>query len=314
MRKLGYILTVFFCIDSVIAQKVDVKLTPNEILIGEQSELSIKATYPSDMIVIMPGFNDEIQEKIEIVRMLKPDTLISEDKSEITLWHKYIVTCFDSGFYEIQPFQVAFTRGDDTLLVSHTDLFFVVNTVPVDTLLGFRDIKEPVELPFDWRELLPYFAIALIAILIILLFIYFWRKRKAKPENVEEVPEPAIPDFELALQKFDKIKSEKIWKTGKLKQYYIDISDVLREFIENRYKINAPELTSDEILMAIKTKLQQTGQYNNLRAILTLSDLAKFAKYTPGELENDKVIDDAIAFVKSHIKQNDNQEKEKSEG
>jgi uncharacterized protein (UPF0335 family) len=65
-------------------------------------------------------------------------------------------------------------------------------------------------------------------------------------------PEVILPAHVVALQKLEQIRTEKIWQHGQIKQFYTDITDVIREYLEKGYDINAMELTTDEIVALVK--------------------------------------------------------------
>ena len=111
--------------------------------------------------------------------------------------------------------------------------------------------------------------------------------------------EPLRPAEEVALEKLDEIKAEKIWQNGKVKEYHTELTDVIREYISRRYEVSSTEKTSDETLRDLKPKMKdQKDLFERLRKMLSLADLVKFAKWTTTPDENESALLTAYDFVK----------------
>jgi hypothetical protein len=171
-----------------------------------------------------------------------------------------------------------------------------VNTVAVDTTLAIKDIKEPLKAPLTFMEILPWLAGGLGVLLIIGLVIWIVvRKRKNKP--VFGPVKPIVPAHVKALKSLEKLRDERIWQQGKIKEYHTRLSDIVRIYLWDRYRIQAIEMTTTETMEAVqKIELTEVNR-NELSQILRLADLVKFAKYQPLPDENDSGIRNAISFV-----------------
>ena len=93
------------------------------------------------------------------------------------------------------------------------------------------------------------------------------------------------------------VKDEKLWQSGKIKEFYTEITDILREYMDRRFGINAMELTSEQILAFVRKNPEMEEVRQLLRQMLELSDLVKFAKFIPLEDENQRSMSDAFVFV-----------------
>ena len=100
-----------------------------------------------------------------------------------------------------------------------------------------------------------------------------------------------------AMKSLDKIKEEKIWQQERYKEFYTQLTDVLRRYINERYGINSLEMTSGEILSIIRIKTEEDSIYENLKQVLIVADLVKFAKYKPFIDENDLSLMNSYFFV-----------------
>jgi hypothetical protein len=143
--------------------------------------------------------------------------------------------------------------------------------------------------------------LAILAIAIIITIIVIKLNKKKPQETIIE--KPKIPAHISALETLEKIKQEAIWKENKTKEYYSSIADTVRLYIEERFNINALELTSDEIIKIFKSQVIDSESKSKLTQILTLSDFVKFAKQIPIETEHTLTLNNAFDFVKGTMRE-----------
>ena len=129
--------------------------------------------------------------------------------------------------------------------------------------------------------------------------ISYLRRRYGDVPAVVVPTEPLRPADEVALEKLNAIREQKIWQSGQVKEYYTQLTDVVREYIARRFEVSSTEQTSDETLRAMRVLLTDKKElYDNLRKMLTLADLVKFAKWTTTPDENEISLRNAYTFVK----------------
>ena len=297
--------------------KVSGSMDKNTIQIGQQFHLTLKVEQPANRVTLWPMWTDTITKGVEIVGIVKTDTAFSANKDKVTFTRDYLLTSFDSGGYTIPPIALMATTGRDTETAYTEPLFLAVGKPAVDTTKGIKDIKGPVEIPFDWREYLPYVlgAIGAVILLVAIIFmiVYIVRKRRAKRALVPEPTEPPIPPHIVALQALGELEQKQLWQQGKLKLYYTELTDILRDYIRDVYKINAPELLTEEIVQYLRFKNLTGEQKQAVRAILELADMVKFAKVAPTEIENRESLNVVTAFVQETAG-NDGETPEKEKG
>ncbi len=289
----------------------EVKMDTNRIRIGEQIQLEIIFGFKNEakQKVVWPEIGDTIRKEIEVISKEKPVQKKTGNTTEIR--QKLIVTSFDSGFWVIPPFKF-YLQGDTVPLKETNALLLEVQTVPTDTAeSSVRDIKPIFEEKFDWKAYLPYvyWGAGILAVLLIILFIILYTVRKKKPVPV--VKGPSEPPHITAIRTLKGIEEQKIWKEGKYKEYYTAITDVLRIYIEGRYRVHAMELTTDEILQVMRGQVIDLESKRKLQQILELADYVKFAKVTPIEVENEITLTNAFDFVNGTSRE-ENEEEEKS--
>jgi len=301
-----FIISVFLLFTSqLFSQNITVtaELDTNAILIGKQAKIKLKVEYKTDqgnIKIDFPKIGDTLIKQIEVVGKSKIERFIpdSSNMNRLAQTQTIIITSFDSGYYAIPPFKFI-VNGDANKPIETEPLLFAVNTLAVDTTIAIKDIKPPIEVPFNWKELLPYIYAGLgaLAVLagIIYLIIYFIKKRKKKP--VPEIIIPKIPAHVTALERLEKLKEEKLWQQGKLKEYHSELSDIIRQYIEHRFYIHAMEQVTDEIMYSFRTADVSDELKMKLRNVLFLSDLVKFAKEQPLPNENEMSWTNAHEFI-----------------
>lgn len=302
MKKLLYILIALFSILNTNAQtySVEANSDTNSILIGEQINITLKANYRVDegeVNITFPTLYDTINEFVEIINKSTIDTVIPDknDPYAFVQQQKITITSFDSGYYAIPPFK--FIINVDT--IETEPILIEVQTMEVDTTKAIFDIKQPLSEPFsivDWLKDNWWWMVAILVLGVGIFFlIKYLKNRKTKEEPEEIIPD--IPIHVIALEKLEKVKSDKLWQEGKIKAYHSHISEILREYIENRYQVNALEETTSEIMHGLRLQNISPELMNKLTQTLTLADLVKFAKEQPLANENEMSINNAIEFV-----------------
>lgn len=308
-----YILSLFAVLASFFAQsqvEVHAVIDSSSIRIGAQTKVHLYVRYDASanktLEILWPEIGDTLKKEIEVINVSKIDTTIPNKKEPNIIEQRLnlTITSFDSGAYFIPPFKFILNKDTAAPLLTEP-LQLVVNTVATDTSLAkVKDIKAPFDEPFNWKWYLPhiYTGLAiLVAVLIIIILLVRYFKKKPQPV-VQEVVN-IIPPHIKALEDLEKIKQEAVWKDNKVKEYYSSIADTLRLYIEQRFKINALELTSEEILHIFKSQVVDSESKMKLQQILTLADFVKFAKQIPIEAEHTLTLNNAFDFVKGTMRE-----------
>lgn len=302
MKKIKLIIIALIANLGVFAQvSVTARMDTSMLLIGDQTQFTLEANVPKNSTVTFPLFADTIINKLEVVETQTPDTLTENDMWKIR--HSYTVTSFDSGWYEIPPLLFAvLPNGDssqaDTLLSK--PVYFGVMTMPLDTINtnAIADIKKQADAPLTFREVMP-FVLVVIGVLLLALIGYFIYKRFIKKEKIFIKKEkPKEPAHVIAFRDLDLLKEKKLWEQGRDKDFYSELTDIVRTYLENRYGIFAMEMTTDEIHnQLIHNKEMDKELTNELYSVLLNADFVKFAKATTVDSENKAAFKFAYEFV-----------------
>lgn len=268
------------------------------ILIGDQLTLKFNTTLSKGEKFVFPTPSNPVTEGVELIAAPVVDT-VSKGEGVFELESRVVITSFDSGSYTLPAFVAYKIKSDGTTdTLSFDGGLLVVNTIQIDTTT-YRpfDVKEQMNYPYSLTEALPWVG------LLALLFLLVWFVRRAV-KNIREKksifgkPIVVDPPHIVALRRLEKLREQKLWQSNQ-KEFFTTLTDTLREYIEERYLIQAMEQTSNEILKDLSDKEIEKKVYNELSDLLTLSDLVKFAKYTALELECENSLPAAIRFVNS---------------
>ena len=264
------------------------------LMIGDQTAMHLSVTQEANERVEMPVFGETLQDGIEIVDRSAVDTTTLPD-GRLQLSQKLTLTSFKDSLFAVAP--IAVVSGGDTFFTDPMALN-VIQPFEVDSSLAITDIKDIEKAPIYWWGILRWILLVLAVIGLFVGAYYgvlWYRKHFLKEEEVIE-PELLRPADEVALEKLDEIKAQKIWKDGKVKEYQTELTDVVREYIGRRFDVQSTEKTSDETLRAMKPLIDKE-LFAKLSKMLQLADLVKFAKWHTTPDENEQALSTAYEFV-----------------
>jgi hypothetical protein len=278
---------LFFLIStSLFAQKVTTSIDSTKKKIGAEFKLTLKTDVDTLSKVKFP--NAKFFGPLEVIQSYKIDTVKNGARYELI--KKYGLTQFDSGKYTIPRIPVLINGKP-----SFSDSIKVeVNDVKVDTLKQkMYDIKDIAKVKSPLGSWWIYLLI-LLAIGVIGYFVYkFIKKRQSQPKVEAIVYTSPIEKATSLLQQLEK---KELWQKGEIKNYYSELTDIARNYIEEEIHIPAMESTTSELIEGLRKAAKQkklklsNETVENLEKVLKQADLVKFAKVKPldFEIEEDK--------------------------
>lgn len=283
---------------TILALVVSAAIDSTTLFIGDQTDLHLRATCEVGEQVQLPMLDEQLIPGIEIVdRTIIDTTTLNDGRIQ---YNQYLtLTSFEDSLFYIAP--LPFITGNDTVW-SESLMLNVVQPFEIDsTDIAITDIKGIYRAPIWWWGILRWVLLALAIVGVGFggyYLINYLQSRMGKKE--EALPtEPMRPAEEVALEKLDAIREQKIWQAGQVKEYHTQLTDVLREYIDRRFEVSSAEQTSDETLRAMRPLLSEKKDiFKQLRKMLTLADLVKFAKWTTTPDENETSLRSAYTFVK----------------
>ncbi|MCD6011382.1 MAG: hypothetical protein K0Q79_1244 [Flavipsychrobacter sp.] len=269
------------------------RLDARQVMVGDQARLFIEIQHnPAHKLqwaTIPDTFNN-----LEVVEKGKIDTVSTS--GVITFRQRLLITGFDSGLFRIPPFVFSvIPGGNDTPYTVQTDSFdLLVQTVAVDTTKGFKGIKGIIAVKSSWQDYIWFIVGGLVLIIIVaVVVIYIMKKKPAKP--VPKGPVESLTDYTLRM--LSELDAKQLWQKNQSKQYYIELTEIIRRYIEDRFKTPAMELTTEEILEKARMVRDMHPYYDMLTEVLHMADLAKFAKFEPLPQEHMDAMEKAKHFV-----------------
>ena len=293
-----------------LAIVVSASIDSTMLMLGDQTAMHLEVTHDASEQVMWPVLGEQLQDGIEIVEKGKVDTTTLPD-GRVQMKQDLMLTSFKDSLFAIEPLYV--TRGEDTFWTEPLALN-VIQPFEVDSSNAITDIKDIEKAPIWWWGIIRWILLVLGLLLLIDLGFWLWKKydkyRKKEEEPID--PELLRPADEVALEKLDEIKAQKIWKDGKVKEYQTELTDVVREYIGRRFEVHSTEKTSDETLREMKPLIDK-DLYGRLSKMLQLADLVKFAKWHTTPDENEQGLLTAYDFVNETKIVEAEQEKEEEE-
>lgn len=268
------------------------------IYLGDQIRFTVTVDKPAGLKLIMPLFSDTLVRNIEILSGPVIDS--ASQNGRVKIIEKYLITSFDSGRYQVPPVfaELQNQNGIKRFYSNYAILDVMrVKIAPPDTAGKIFDIIKPYRAPVTLGDIMPWVLLAIVAGALIWLSVRYIKKLRS-PGGEPEIIRNPDPAHVIALRELEKLRNEKLWQNGETKKYYTRLTEVLRQYLENRFMVYSMELTTNDTLVElVKTGFKKNGSYNKLKNILTSADLVKFAKYKPEPSENDSVFEDSWNFV-----------------
>lgn len=209
--------------------------------------------------------------------------------------YRILIQAFAPGLVTFPPFRYAV--GADT--VESGILSLKVLPVELDSLATINPMESVVNPPRKWYDYIPEWilwvllGIAIVAAAIAAFLIY----RKNGTLIVRHV-KPVDP-YEAAMSDLNKLRERRLAESGREKEYYTSLVDILRVYLERRFAINAMEMSSTQILDTLRRNPETRDNQPRIKQILEIADFVKFANVRPMPDDNIKTFNNVVEFVEA---------------
>ena len=288
---------------NVIPQNVEVegKVNSTDVQVGKPFTLDLSLKVPYGWFVEWNDFAiDTLSEQIDIIKRGNVERTADADSNVIVKQQLTLMT-FDTGQIQLPAVGLTYAQSfdDPNRLLAYTDpIDLYSTTIAVDTTMAYKPIVEPIAAPIRMKEVFPWILAVLLAALLGLGIWFFVKRRKVHvDEDGNIVRGPVIPPYDKAVDDLKRLREEKMWQSGKVKEYFSSLTDIAREYIEGQFGVNAVEMTTNDILEEIKPLHFSKETYNKLKDTMEVADLVKFAKYSASTLESDTALSSMTEFV-----------------
>ncbi len=316
IKYLHIILALLLSVSLYAQQNITFSLVTekNKIAIGDPINVSMRINYPAHIVpssITFPELesNQTLNDTVDVLTAQSPTSVSGHDNqgNPLMTWQQdFTIGIYAGGNIEIGPFEVVVGVGEEKDTIQSNVATVAVDSPELQKDKGFVGIKGIEKDPFSiWERILlwfkEYWLWLLIPSLIIIGTIVLLKYLKKKPE-VAAPSAPAIPLPIQLLEKLEQVEQAAQWKEGKHKEYYSDVTDVIRKFLEYKYKIPALEKTSDEILHSLSLSAINKNDYNQLQNLFSLANMIKFAKSMPVAEENIQAMTIAKGLINKEIR------------
>lgn len=259
-------------------------LDSTRFLIGDQLNLTLTAKFPQGYLVGEPDLSPltTVESPLELLdapqdwdTIAGTGTVILEKKLRITAW--------DTGYFQVPVIKTPFRLRANVDTLYTNQIPFEVQGIQVDTTL-IAPIKTIIREPITWRDYLPYLYQLLAILAIVFLVIYFMRR--ARKEQEVEIPNLDLrrPAYVIALERINDLRSRDLLQAGAVKEYYTELVEILRRYLEQGYFLATREATTTDILKQVRQKMGTESPWvSGVQHILQEGDLVKFANASPAK-------------------------------
>ena len=283
----------------VLAQEPQISLSSSidksRMTIGDLINYTVEVTHDKAVRVEMPGLGAnlggfDIRDYKEKDKIKKNGMIISSVE--------YTISTFFTGEFDIPPLSVTYYLPGDSIgkSLATEKIKIVVESMKPSESGDIRDIKPPVEIPGNWKRFIHWIVLGGAVLFVSVLGFILYRKKKGRG-ILSVLKKPPRPAHELAYEGLDRLKQSDLLIKGRIKQYYIEISWIIRLYIEGRYFLVAMELTTSEVLEGLISAGGSQDELHLFQTFLNRCDMVKFAKVIPSAEENEDILNQAYTIV-----------------
>jgi hypothetical protein len=281
---------------------VHATLSTNRIYVGDILRLRLQVQHPADVEVTLPPITDDPQ--IIVQKQNRSSRRLGRNMAETEF--RFELTSFALGPHTLTTNAVLGARSGATALQAPMPpIHFEVASILSETNAVLQPPKGPANWPAripSWLWVLPMIA------LIAALAGWLVRRFLSKPRTILQIPPPE-PAHERALRALRALKNKGWIETENAEPFYIELSAITRRYIEDRFGIRAPELTTEEFIREAARSTLLTGpQQDLIKNFLEQADLVKFARFRPARSEMTAAFEAAERMVLETMPQAPNPE------
>jgi hypothetical protein len=276
--------------------EVESKVDTSVITIGDRITYSLVIRRDPELNIVRPGAGANLgMFEIKDYNFPEPE----EENGYISERFDFEISVFDTGHYKVPAFPVAYFKEDSSE-------YQIIQAEPVDiyvrSLLSgeespeLKDVKPPIDLPFNYWYWMSMGAIALLLLLIGFFGYRLWKQRREKGYLFKPPPAPK-PAHEVAMLELNELFHSGLLEKEEYKAFFSKLTDILRTYMEGRYFFSAMEETTAEIMNNLRSNLDSEPLREDMHGLLTLADLVKFAKHIPDSRACLRSKEVAVRFV-----------------
>ncbi len=272
--------------------RVSIEPDTTEIHVGDPLALRLSVEHPADLAVRWPD-SLSLGPFEALALEVGPSEASPDGTRSTAVLH---VTAFELGELEIPSLTLELTDGGaETATVATDPVVIGVTTVGLDEGGDIRDVKGPRAIARNWLLLWPWFLLAAA----LAGAAYWWGRRRDRGSGRirSRPPVPARPAHEIALEALDRLEASALLERGEVKPYHVEVSRIIRLYVEGRYRIWALEMITPDVISSLGHAGVDPGIRTAFERFLDACDLVKFAKLRPDDAACRNLLADARALV-----------------
>lgn len=288
------ILSTALSVESAAQNNVSIKasIDSTTVIQGSKANLTLEVLKGKNEVSLIDVLEAGVEYNGVEISDLKIDTIHhGNDREEIV--YNYTIQAFDPGTVTLPPFR--FLVDGDTAVSEPVTL--KVLEVDLDSLTDINPMETVVSIPSRWYDFIPgwvvYVLVAIAVAGLIICCVLLLRRKKIKASAPVEV----TPPYDLAVMRLNNLQSKKLPQSGRDKEYYTELTEILRQYLEGRFGINAMEMSSTQIIDTLRHNKETKPGSDLMKQILEIADFVKFAKVRPLPDDNVRAFNSAVKFV-----------------
>jgi hypothetical protein len=272
--------------------QVSASATPKQVTIGDPIHYVVEISAATDTEVLIPVLAGQLGEfSITDFGELPP----RRDNDRVVTGRWYTLTIFSSGDHLVPAPRVQYRiPGEGLEEATGNEVLIGVTSLLAQQpeAADIRDVKPPESVPIDWR---PYLIIAAAFVLAGMLLgglVYFLNRPR------REYVVPPRPPHEVALAALQRLRAQHLTDVGQFEAFYVQLSAIVRTYLEDGFGLHAPEMTTEEFLSVVASDGRLIPAHRRLLAsFLSEADLVKFARHVPTLRDSESAYEAARLFV-----------------
>ncbi len=290
--------------------EIKVEAKPQKATVGDLINIDIDAVMPSGCRIELPKFAGQVGDFSildflpgpvipEINRDSQPTQSESnQDGGRVRHQARIVAAIYKTGKFDFPPIQMTlWTAEEEKIVFPSPGISVEIQSVVTENDQNLRDLKRQAEIPEPVRWFL-WFILALLVSIVGVISWWLWRQR-SKPVFAQ----PAMPNvdpLDLAEAELRDLLGRGLLEKGFVKQFYVELSEIVGRILEAGYGIHTMEKTTSEIMESLcnsPPSAPTAGDLEQIEAFLIECDMVKFAKYYPAEAENMAAAENAFQIL-----------------
>jgi hypothetical protein len=273
--------------------EVRARAEPDTVTIGTRFRYFVEVVSAPNAEVVVTQPAEKIGD-FDIVDFGVDPPVERDGKKVLTRWYRLVG--YSPGNHLITSPPVTYrVAGEEPKEATAKDIGVTVESLLVKepSASDIRDIKAPEPVPVDWR---PWYILGgALALLVAIVAVVLRLRRRAG--RVAVAAPPPLPQ-DVAARALAALRARRLIEAGAFKEYYSALSDIVRAYLEQRFRLRAPEMTTEEFLLTTAREGRLEGAHRRLLGdFLAESDLVKFARHLPTIADSERAWEAAARFV-----------------